>query len=278
MIVKPFLKFPGGKGYLADTIISLFPKKFGCYYEPMVGGGAILFEMISRGMIKKAVIGDVNKWLTATYADLQENPKAIIAQLSILRKKHREYVEKYDTAKKLYYKVRKYANRQERPDAACTIYLSKTCFNGLFRFNKKGYFNAPFGKQENPSLFDKENLLNVSKALNSVKIINCSYQECVKSAKKHDLVYFDPPYWPVSESSFTAYSQHSFSPDDHAALARVARGLRDRGVYVALSNAHVPEVKKLYKDFNQHTVQAPRRINRDGANRGNVKELVITSF
>jgi DNA adenine methylase len=278
MLVKPFLKFPGGKGYLADTIIGHFPKKFGRYYEPMIGGGAIFFELASRGMIKEAMISDINPWLMEAYTGIGSDPQKVIMQLKLLREGHQRYVEKYDTAKKFYYKVRKYANKRRLPEAAFTIYLSKTCYNGLFRFNKKGQFNSPFGDQKNPSLFDAKNLLNISTLLGRTYFGGPDYKHCVKQAKKKDLIYLDPPYWPVNDTSFVSYSQYGFSKEDQRTLANVARELRDRGVYVVLSNSDVPEVYKLYKDFYIIPVQAPRRINRDGKGRGNVTELLIKSF
>jgi DNA adenine methylase len=280
MIVKPFLKFPGGKGFLVDILISHFPKKFNRYFEPMVGGGALFFELASRGIIDKqpAVISDINPWLMETYRSIAKDPQKVIMQLKLLRETHQRYVEKYGTAKKFYLKVRKYANRQLPPDGAFTIYLSKTCFNGLFRFNKKGQFNAPFGDQKNPSLFDTKNIVNISTLLNKTAFSQTEYSVCVREAKKRDLVYFDPPYWPVKDTSFTSYSQFGFSKDDHIKLAKVAKHLRDKGVYTIISNSDTPEVHKLYKDFNLVSVQVPRRINSNGQGRGKVKELIIKSF
>lgn len=279
MRVQPFMKFPGGKRYLADTIISHFPKEFNCYWEPMIGGGAVLFELISRGMVKKAMISDINPWLMTAYEGIRNDPQTVITQLKSLKKAHKQYAEKYGTAKKFYYKVRKHCNKQLLPGAAFTIYLSKTCFNGLFRFNKKGQFNAPFGKHENPSLFSAKNLLNVSTALN--QYTDFGLPECTHNlyeVKKHDLVYLDPPYWPVKESSFTSYNKVEFMRREQELVARFAKDLRRKRAYVVISNSDTPAVRELYKGFNIVPVQAPRRINRDGKGRGNVTELLIKSF
>lgn len=272
----PFIKFPGGKGYLAETIISNFPLKYKTYYEPMIGGGAIFFELARRGKIKKAWLADINPNLINIYEQLRDHLPEMLKYLKALRRKHNQ-----SDPRDLYYAVRKHVNRTTTPEiekAAGLIYLSKTCFNGLFRFNSKGAFNAPVGDQKNPKICDEANLLRVSQALQKVQLSCCSYEVLERNFKKHDLVYLDPPYWPVRESSFTGYTASKFTKEDHEKLAKNFAKWNARGVYLLLSNSDTPEVRKLYKKFRIISVEAPRRINSNGRGRGLVKEVLIKNF
>jgi DNA adenine methylase len=278
----PFIKFPGGKGYLADTILSHFPKKFKTYFEPMVGGGAIFFELahrskIDRSKMKKAWIADINNNLINIYEQLRDHLPEVVRYLRALRKKHNQT---QGGVKELYYAVRKRVNRTEDAieKAAGLIYLSKTCFNGLFRFNQSGKFNAPVGDQKNPKICDETNLMKVSNALQKVQLSCCSYERLRTNITKGDLVYLDPPYWPIRETSFTSYSASKFTKDDHEKLAQYFAEWGARGAYLVLSNSDTPEVRKLYKKFNIISVEAPRRINSNGHGRGLVKEILVKNF
>lgn len=279
-MVMPFIKFPGGKGWLADTILSHFPKQFGTYYEPMIGGGAIFFEMAHRGKLKKAVISDVNETLIGIYKSLQENLPEVLHYLKAMRKKRDKTIAAQGDAKELFYAIRKRVNKTENvlEASAGLIYLSKTCYNGLFRFNKSGDFNAPVGDQKDPKICDETNLIGVSAALKKATILCAPYQDVLSKTKKGDLVYLDPPYWPVRENSFVSYNATKFTKEDHAALAEEFFHLSYKGVYAVLSNSDTPEVRKLYKKAQLITVQAPRRINAVGSGRGLVKELLIKNF
>lgn len=276
----PFIKFPGGKGWLADTIISYFPKKYGTYYEPMVGGGAIFFELAHRGKLKKAVISDVNENLMDIYNSLQENLPSVLRYLKAMQKKRHKIITTQGDAKDLFYAIRKRVNKTHdaMEASAGLIYLSKTCYNGLFRFNQKGYFNAPVGDQKDPKICDETNLVRVSAVLKKATILCTSYQDALATAKKGDLVYIDPPYWPVRNTSFVSYNAAKFTKEDHVQLAKEFFSLANRGVYTVLSNSDTPEIKKMYRKAKIITVQAPRRINAIGSGRGLVKELLIKNF
>jgi len=276
----PFIKFPGGKGYLADTILSHFPKKFKTYFEPMVGGGAIFFELAHRGKATKAWLADINNNLVNIYEQLRDHLPETVKYLRALRKKHGQVVAIRGDAKELYYAVRKRVNRTNNAveKAAGLIYLNKTCFNGLFRFNQSGKFNAPVGDQKNPKICDEANLKRVSDSLQKVQLSCCSYERLRTNIRKGDLVYLDPPYWPIRATSFTGYSASKFDKDDHVALAQYFSEWSLRGAHLVLSNSDTPEVRKLYKKFNIISVEAPRRINSNGHGRGLVKEILVKNF
>jgi DNA adenine methylase len=286
-MIKPFLKFPGGKSYLADTIIKHFPKRFRNYHEPMVGGGALFFELCNRGMLenKQAFLSDSNTWLMHVYKTIKNEPEKVIKQLRVLKNKHNKCLEKYGSAEKFYYYVRKTINndfctKNLIPEASVIIYLNKTCFNGLFRFNKKGFFNAPFGKQEKAKIFSADNILAVAQVLRKYVAFGLpDYKQNVENIRKGDLIYFDPPYWPVRIDSFVSYNANGFSSEDQVVLAHyVRRVCGNKKAHVIVSNSDVPAVRKMYDVFSIYRVSAPRRINRDGKNRGKINELVITSF
>lgn len=276
----PFIKFPGGKGYLADDIISQFPLKFGTYFEPMIGGGAVFFEMAHRGKIKKAWLSDINANVINMYEQIRDHLPEIVRFLKALRKKRNRLVTELGDANDFYYAVRERVNKTKNSieKAAGLMYLSKTCFNGLFRFNQSGQFNSPVGDQKNPKICDATNLREVSDVLASVKLSCCSYDVLRKHVKKTDLVYLDPPYWPVNDTSFVSYNAAKFTEEDHVKLAQFFTELTNRGVYSVLSNSDVPEVRKLYKKFKIIAVKAPRRINSDGFGRGLANELLIKNF
>ncbi len=281
-MIYPVIKFPGGKRYLAEQIIQYFPKKINRYHEPMVGGGAIFCELFNQGRIKKAFLSDLNPWLMHIYQTLRHDPRLMTLQFQILKRKHKKCLEKFGSAEKFYYYVRKTINKDfvrfnKIPEASVLIYLNKTCYNGLFRFNKQGLFNSPFGKQEKPAICSDENIFEWGHALKRHVKFGCPhYMDNAKHVKEGDVVYFDPPYWPIKKTSFVEYNRNVFTKDDHMRLAKHARELRDeKNAYVFISNSNVPEIKKLYRDFDIEVVQAPRRINRNGRGRGNVEELLI---
>jgi DNA adenine methylase len=246
-------------------ILPRLPKKIKTYYEPFVGGGAVFFALATEKRFKRAVLGDANVELVITYAALALDVETVIQRLKAHAGKHSE---------EYFYKVR--ANPGSDP-AARLIYLNKTCFNGLYRVNKMGQFNTPFGKYTNPTICDEENLRAVSAALEGTTCLSLDFEVTVIGARSGDAVYFDPPYVPVSDTAnFTAYSAGGFGPADQERLRDVARKLIDRGVHVLLSNSDTPFVRKLYHGFKIEKVEAPRRINSKGGKRGNVGELLIT--
>jgi DNA adenine methylase len=269
-VARPYLKYVGGKTALLPEILSRLPSEITpTYYEPFLGGGAVFFALAAAGLFKRAVLGDINTELVGTYAALSSNVEGVIRAL----KKH-VYDEDY------YYAVRAQdpSKLTVEARAARLIYLNRTCFNSLYRVNLKGKFNVPFGRYTNPTICDEANLRAVSAALRrSVSLVALDFQNVVLPAKRGDVVYMDPPYWPASKTAnFTAYSAGGFGPEDQARLRDVAKKLIDRGVHVLLSNSDTPPVRELYKGFKIEEVSAPRRVNSKADKRGNVGELLIS--
>ncbi len=259
------VKWAGGKGALLPEILSRLPEKINTYYEPFVGGGAVFFALAAENRFRRAVIGDANDDLMETYFAIQNDLDEVIRRLKAHAGKHSE---------EYFYKVR--AQRGTYV-AARFIYLNRTCFNGLYRVNRKGEFNVPFGKYTNPTICDEENLRAVSEVLQSADLETDDFEATVTHAKPRDAVYFDPPYVPASETAnFTAYTAGGFGPETHERLRDVANRLIARGVHVLLSNSDTPFVRELYRGFKIEEVQAPRRVNSKGGKRGNVGELLIS--
>ena len=283
---KPFVKWAGGKGALVEEYskLGLIPLKFNRYFEPFLGGGAMFFYLWRRGVIKnEAYLSDINKELISTYKIIKEDVNSLISQLEKLKDKYSEemfyhFRTEYNKLKKL--DVLNFQMRVRK--AALFIYLNKTCYNGLYRENRKGEFNVPFGRYKNPNILDEENLRWVNKALQNAILSVCDFEECALKAKEGDFVYFDPPYIPISSTaSFTSYHQRDFTIEDQERLAKVIEKLSSRGVYVLLSNASHPEIKRLYKDISGihfFEVLAPRYINSNGNKRGPIREYALTNY
>ena len=269
-VARPFLKAVGGKTALLPEILPRLPAKIKTYYEPFLGGGAVFFALAAEKRFAQAVIGDMNEDFMCAYRALVMDFDGLVRTL----KKH-----VYD--EKRYYEV-----RAERPEkllqsarAARLIYLNKTGFNGLYRVNRKGEFNVPFGRYTNPTICDEANLSAVAAVLRGTNttLVSSDFEITVKKAKRGDVVYFDSPYCPASETAnFTAYTSDGFGLTSQERLRDVAKKLIDRGVHVLLSNSDTPLVRKLYKGFKLEEVQAPRRVNSKGGKRGNVGELLIS--
>lgn len=265
----PFCKWAGGKTALLPEILPRLPAKINTYYEPFVGGGAVFFALAAEKRFKRAVLGDANEELIGTYAAIKEEVEAVIRNLQRSAEEH---------SKGYYYAVRASAPRHPAARAARMIYLNRTCFNGLYRVNKSGGFNVPFGDYENPTICDEENLRAVSSVLQDVPFLPGDFVRSTMRAKRGDAVYFDPPYVPASDTaSFTAYTKGGFGPAEQERLRDVVLRLSKSGVHVLLSNSDTPSVRKLYaKGFKIEEVSAPRRINSKGGKRGNVGELLIS--
>ena len=265
----PFAKWCGGKTKLLPEILPRLPEKIRTYYEPFLGGGAVFFALAAEGRFKRAVVGDANKELMETYASLLVEPDKVIALLS----KH-VYDEEY------YYAVRASRPRSSAARAARMIYLNRTGFNGLYRVNRKGEFNVPFGRYTNPTICDEENLRAVSRTIRSCGSFRGKagdFELTAKKARKGDAVYYDPPYVPLSKTAnFTAYVKGGFGEAEHVRLRDCFKALDERGVHVLLSNSDTPLVRRLYKGFRISKVKAPRRINSKGVKRGDVSELLIS--
>ena len=272
---KPFVKWAGGKRQIIDKLKQYIPDEFNTYYEPFVGGGALLFELSP----KNAVINDSNKELMNVYSVLcnEEKFKKMCSVLNSYEANHSEEffyeLRNKDRNKKTFNRLSDYTR------AARTIYLNKACFNGLYRVNSKDEFNVPFGKKTKVNTYDGSNLITVSNYLtmNNVKIQCVDFEESVKTAKKGDFVYFDPPY-DSDTATFNSYTEEGFGKDEQRRLATVFKDLDERGVYVMLSNHNTILVKELYKDYHIYVIEAKRNINSNGKKRGKVEEVIITNF
>lgn len=272
---KPFVKWAGGKRQIIDKLKKHLPEKFDTYYEPFIGGGALLFELSP----KKAIINDSNEELMNVYRCLCNEDK-FKKMCSVLNHYEKEHSEEF------YYEIRNkdrsissYNRLSDYTKAARTIYLNKACFNGLYRVNSKNQFNVPFGKKTKVNTYEGSNLITVSNYLtiNDVTILCVDFEEAVKDAKKGDFVYFDPPY-DSDTSTFNSYTEDGFGKEEQVRLAKVYKELANRGVYVMLSNHNTSLVKELYKDYNIDVIEAKRNINSNGKKRGYVEEVIITNY
>ncbi|MBU1202455.1 DNA adenine methylase [Patescibacteria group bacterium] len=274
---KPFVKWVGGKRQLLKQFkeLGLYPPDGfdpikHTYYEPFVGGGAVFLDLLP----KKAVLSDLNIELITTYKVIKNDVTKLIKLL-------KSY--KYD--KDFYTKVRS-KNIKDLSDiqiAARFIYLNRTCFNGLYRVNRKGEFNVPMGEYTNPLICDEENLNKISKALKNVKIYNEDYKKVLKRAKKGDFIYFDPPYYPVNKTSnFTNYTTQDFLEKEQAELRNTFFELHKRGCFVMLSNSDTPFINKLYSNLDKkikvNKVLAGRNVNSDAKKRGKIKEVLVINY
>lgn len=272
---KPFVKWAGGKRQIIDKLKKYVPDEFDTYYEPFVGGGALLFELSP----KRAVINDSNMELMNVYKCLCDLDK-FKKMCSVLNHYETQHSEEF------YYEIRNkdrnkasYNRLSDYTKAARTIYLNKACFNGLYRVNSKNEFNVPFGKKLKINTYEGSNLITVSNYLtmNDIKILSVDFEEAVSTAKKGDFVYFDPPY-DSDTNTFNSYTEEGFNKDEQRRLAKVFKELDARGVYVMLSNHNTVLINELYKDYNIHLIEAKRNINANGSKRGNVEEVIITNF
>jgi DNA adenine methylase len=273
-LVSPFLKWVGGKRQLMPSIVALLPKNISSYdyVEPFIGGGAVLFNL----QPKNAVINDFNTELINVYNVIKNELDGLIIDL----KKHKnnsDYfyelrsLDRNDDFKKL----------SQIQRASRIIYLNKTCFNGLYRVNNAGEFNAPFGRYKNPNIVNEPTLKAVNKFLNTnnITINNGDYTAVLKDTTEKSFVYLDPPYHPISESSnFTGYIQGGWNIYDQIELRKACDELHKKGVKFLLSNSSADFIKDQYKDYNISIVKANRAINSDGANRGEVDELLIRNY
>lgn len=272
VIAKPFVKWVGGKRKVIPELLFSLPTIFDHYYEPFVGGGALFFHLRSLNVLQdhKITLSDVNLRLIRTYRAIRDDVDGVIIRLQHHAKNHcRDYFYAVRDAE-----VDTYDN--DADVAAWFIYLNKTAFNGLYRVNKKNRFNAPMGKYKNPTICDTINLRNCHDALQTVEILHQSFT-VTERADKGDLVYFDPPYVPVSATaSFTSYTHEGFGMVEQTQLRNVALTLRNRGVNVMLSNSDHEIVRELYADFNVRGIQVGRAINSKATGRGKVGEVIVT--
>lgn len=292
-IAKPFLKWAGGKTQLINDIEKALPKniykdKF-TYIEPFVGSGAVLFWMLNNfPNLKKAVINDINEDLINTYKTIASRPKELISILQILQNEFHGLEGQEEAKKEYYYSKRElYNTRKEEQSgqAALFIFLNRTCFNGLYRVNRKNEYNVPMGSYKRPTICDKGNIMAVSQVLQKVEILCGDYVETLNYADNNTLFYFDPPYKPLSEtSSFNSYAIDDFNDAEQIRLRDFCLKLDTLNHTWILSNSDVKGKNEndnffddLYSDFNIQRVHAKRSINANPEKRGALKELLITN-
>ena len=300
---KPFLKWAGGKSQLLGELEKRIPnhikksKKIEQYFEPFVGGGAFFFYLMNNYVVEKAYINDINKELMLAYDVIKKDPKSLITELCNLNE---EYISKKsnENRKKYYYDIRslfnsslnnfnfkKYSNKHVLR-ASQFIFLNKTCFNGLFRVNKKGEFNVPCACPKNPLICNENNILNISKLLKNTCIMSGDFLDCEDFIVENSFVYLDPPYRPLDNaSSFNGYSNNGFDDNNQIQLANFYKRLSDKGAHVLLSNSDPKNTNvddnffdELYIDFKIERIDAKRFINCDGSKRGPIKEILVSNF
>lgn len=277
---KPFVKWAGGKTQLLSIIHSHIPENIHNYYEPFVGGGAVLFNILKIRNIQYSYINDLNSELINLYEVIQNNVEELIEDLQT----HENNKEYYVNIRKIDRDIAAYFNLSAVEKASRFLYLNKTCFNGLYRVNKKGHFNTPFGDYTHPCICDKNNLLECNQYLKDVSIYRKSYidfvfEEYSTEDSNYDFFYFDPPYLPLTKTSnFTSYTSDGFRLEDHVKLKEVCDYLNGLGVKFLLSNSSADEIRELFKDYTIIEVEARRNINSAGNKRGNVTEFLIKNY
>ncbi len=298
---KPFLKWAGGKGQLLSTFQNIYPKELQekqikNYYEPFIGGGAVFFDIAQHFEIESAFLYDINEELILAYKVIQNDVFKLMDFLLLFQKKY----DKLDTENraKLFYEIRQEFNTErfnidykKYSDSwiyrtAQIIFLNKTCFNGLFRFNLKGEFNTPAGRYKNPKILDERNLQKVSKLLQVAVIKNADFKLVEQDLKENSFVYFDPPYRPISKtSSFTAYSKNGFGDTQQIELANTFEFLNSKGARLMMSNSDPKNTDPtdnffddLYRKHYIFRVTAKRMINSNAAKRSAINEIVVTNY
>lgn len=294
-IIKPFLKWAGGKGQLLKEIEKYYPydnENITKYAEPFVGGGAVLFDILSKYDLEEVYISDINAELINTYRIIRDDIDTLISMLQVMQD---EFIPLDTSDRKVYYMEKRERFNDLKIDgdetinvekAALMIFLNKTCFNGLFRVNKKGLFNVPMGSYKNPMICDENNLQAVSKKLQKVTIVCGDYRLSKEFIDEHTFVYFDPPYRPLTNTaSFTAYTETLFNDESQKELAEYVDELNKRGAKIVVSNSD-PKNSNIDDDFFDDIyaahkikrVEATRMINCNGKSRGKIKELLISNF
>lgn len=289
--LKPFVKWVGGKSQLIDELEKMLSaneeKTFTKYCEPMVGGGALLFNVLSKYDFEEVYISDINPELINAYNAIKNNVEKLITELKEMQL---AFLPMDENGRKFYYySIRDKFNTIKLTDvtainkAAYFIFLNKTCFNGLYRVNKKGQFNVPMGAYKNPTICDEENLLNISKVLKNVTIVCGDYSLAKDFIDQNTFVYLDPPYRPISETAaFTSYNSDTFDDSEQTRLAKFIDEINLKGSKIVLSNSDPKNVNKndtffddLYKEYKIKRVSATRMINSKADNRGKINELLI---
>lgn len=293
--IRPFVKWAGGKNSLIPQISTYYPSelknnKIETYIEPFVGGGAVLINILQNYDVKHVYAFDINKDLINCYNVIKNNVEALIKKLDEKEKKYMSL--EMDDRKEYFYDIRKEYNsyqltgKKDIKRASEFIFLNKTCFNGLYRVNKKDEFNVPFNNAKKPPICDSTNLRNLSKLIRNVEFICGNYYESEQYIKGKTFVYFDPPYRPLNVTSgFTSYTKFDFNDEDQKKLAEYYSKIDSKNVKLMLSNSNPKNTDKqdtffedLYVKFNIHEIYAKRMINSKASGRGEISELLITNY
>lgn len=272
--IAPFVKWAGGKRQLMPQIKERMPKQFNNYYEPFVGGGAVIFELLP----KNAVINDINKALINAYQMICTNPKEFLEEI------HKLDTEMWEDGKEYYYSKRERYNDKLMKDAfdvelaALFVFINKHCFNGLYRVNGKGLFNVPYNNSRRNSV-DEKSILKISEFLKDVTIISGDFEKACKDAKAGDFVFIDSPYAPLNPTSFESYTKEGFDMESHKRLANLFDELTTRGCYCMATNHNTELIHKLYgnKGYKIDVVSVKRMINSDASNRVG-EEVIICNY
>lgn len=270
----PFIKWAGGKAKLVEQLSALLPPKIEHYYEPFVGGGALFWHLAPQRRFKAATLSDTNAELIQVYRAIRNHVFDLMKLLTVHELSYGLEPEAY------YYRIRDRYNQNHHNTlharAADFVFLNKTGFNGLFRVNKKGTFNVPWGKSKQKKLFNKDNLLACSKVLQFTNLVVADFLHIEDEIKKGDAVYCDPPYVPLSASSnFASYTKEKFGAAEHERLAQFFGRIASSGATVLLSNSDTEVVRKLYKGYRIKRVEMRRNINSKGHSRDAVSELIM---
>ena len=299
--VRPFLKWAGGKTQLLEEFSSFLPDDMGdgritCYTEPFIGGGAMFFYLNQKFSFDRCCIYDANEELVLTYRVIKRSVDDLVAELATLKSEYNKRDER--ERESFYYEIRdafnetlpkiKFRNYSSAwvERAAQIIFLNRTCYNGLFRVNRKGGFNVPFGRYKKPEILNEMNLRKAAAMLKTTRITLGDFTECQRFVDDKTFVYLDPPYRPLNKtSSFVAYSRNGFCDSDQVRLAEFFKKLDSKGAKVMLSNSdprnenpHDSFFEDLFGDYYIRRVPARRIINCNGTRRGNISELVITNY
>ncbi|AHB36280.1 DNA adenine methylase [Spiroplasma apis] len=268
--MKPIVKWVGGKTQLLNDIKQRLPEKFNRYIELFVGGGAVFLNL----QYEKTIINDLNSELINMYECIRDNYIEVIKYIEIFRIKYNS------NPRKFYYELRsleKYQNDFER--AARTIFLNKTCFNGLYRQNKNHKFNVPWNQKTiAPNIYELDNLEEISTFLKSVKILNLDFKDTLNLVKKNDFVYIDPPYDKLNNNTFANYSGNDFLRFQQEELKIFCDEISKKGAFFMVSNHNTEFIKDLYKEYSIDVVMAKRNVNSNGQKRGKIEEVLITNY
>lgn len=272
--LEPFLKWAGGKGHLISQYADYFPAEYTGYHEPFLGGGAVFFYLAPNC---PCYLSDNNPELINVYTVVRDHVEELIKKLKQLEKEY--YTLPEELRKQHFLEIRSKSFKDRISRAMRTIYLNKTCFNGLYRVNRKGQFNVPFGRYKNPTICDEQRLRAASGALQNKVIEIRDFRTTAASARAGDFVYFDPPYHPLSETAnFTSYTDTGFNEQDQRDLAELARELSRSGCKVMISNSDTRFIREIYEGFRQIKIKARRSINCRPERRGIINELLILNY